>query len=82
MVSGSSSSKFDKGISSPRLADGLDQRLLTSLRTWFATNWAFQQIYFHTFEGHQQQIDLLEESGLQQVGQLHIAKRGSFLLYR
>lgn len=67
----------------PRLADGLDERLLRAMLGWFDSKWAFEEVYFHTYVGHSQQISVFEKCGLAQVGQIEIPRRGNpFLLYQ
>lgn len=58
------------------VAQGLDRRLLTALRTWFASAWSLPQIYFHTREVHQQQVMLLEEAALPYRFSLEYPRRG------
>lgn len=66
----------------PRLADGLDARLLQSMLEWFETEWAFQQIFFHVFTDHIQQIDLFEKNSLTKLTDINIPNRGHFSLYK
>lgn len=66
----------------PRLADGLDERLLSRLLTWLNEEWAFEQSFFHTFNQNTQQASTLERCGLHQVAPIDLGKRGgSHLLY-
>src|SRR5690606_33999873 len=43
---------------------GMDERLLSELRTWLAGEWAFARRGFATSETFTQQVDLLERAGL------------------
>lgn len=67
----------------PRLADGLDERLLQAMIGWFESEWAFEDHYFHTYGEHCQQIALFEKCGLTRISELTIPSRGKpFLLYK
>lgn len=48
----------------PQLEAGLDARLLSALRAWFAGAWGLAHTVFSTSEPFTQQVDLLERSGL------------------
>ncbi|NCF67007.1 MAG: N-acetyltransferase [Chloroflexi bacterium] len=68
-------------VRSSRLADGLDVRLLETLREWFADCWAFPRVFFHTRQANKQQVDLFEASGLERVMTLQIAQRGGIFYF-
>jgi RimJ/RimL family protein N-acetyltransferase len=54
----------------------LDKSLLTVLRYWFTTNWAFSEIFWHTPVANQQQTAVFEENGLQKLGIFVMKNRG------
>ena len=60
----------------PTLAQELDKTLLQTLRHWFASDWAFTDIYWHTPVTNQQQITLFQTNGLQNLGEIHLRDRG------
>jgi GNAT superfamily N-acetyltransferase len=69
-------------VKEPRLADGLDRRLLRSLISWCERDWAFKEIFFRANDRDGRQIALLEEAGFKP----HYAVdpenvRGRYLLY-
>jgi RimJ/RimL family protein N-acetyltransferase len=47
-----------------RLADNLDQRVLSALLAWLATQWAFQRVVFATRKEHTRQQQLYASAGL------------------
>jgi len=51
-------------VRSTRLADDLDQRLLTALIPWFLNEWAFLHVFFFAQKQEERQIRLFEEKGL------------------
>jgi RimJ/RimL family protein N-acetyltransferase len=48
---------------------GLDSELVTALETWFATEWQFDRLYFHTSTTDHRQRELLHQAGLEQIAQ-------------
>lgn len=49
-----------------RLADGLDGRLLDELMRWFAEDWEIDGVVFTTVANLDQQVALIEATGMQQ----------------
>ncbi len=67
----------------PTLAQELDKTLLQALRQWFATDWVFTEIFWHTPIKNQQQINLFQTSGLQKMGLIPLPNRGgSHILFK
>jgi hypothetical protein len=65
-----------------RLADGLDGRLFTALRSWLNNDWAFNKIYFRTNSNDPRQIQLFKDAGLSPTFDIDIPGRnGHYLLY-
>ena len=60
----------------PRLADGLDARLLREMLEWFESEWAFARIFFHVYEAHHQQIATMQVSRAERVGRIKLTQRG------
>ncbi|WP_231371252.1 GNAT family protein [Cryocola sp. 340MFSha3.1] len=48
-----------------QMESGMDARLLSSLRTWFAHEWAVGRVVFVTSEPFTQQVDLFRTAGLE-----------------
>jgi hypothetical protein len=67
-------------VTQPRLADGLDGRLLEALRTWFAEEWPLPATYFATREANVQQMELLAGAGLVR-GDSAIVRAGRLALF-
>lgn len=63
-------------VTAPRLADHLDHRLLAALRTWFAYEWPFRRILYHTRVVNQQQSALFRQAGLTLRWTLTMPRRG------
>ncbi|MBD3943820.1 N-acetyltransferase [Microbacterium sp. NEAU-LLC] len=65
-----------------RIADRLDERLLTALRSWFAGEWGFARTVFVTSERFAQQVALLEGTDLTVRFELREPdKAGTYLVY-
>lgn len=65
-----------------RVATGLDERLLATLRTWMAGEWALEHVVYATSELFAQQRRLLEETDLVLRFELREPdKAGAYLLY-
>lgn len=47
-----------------RLADNLDERLLASLLSWFASEWAFKRIVFAARKEQKRQVELFTKAGM------------------
>jgi len=60
----------------PTLTYRLDKILLDALRQWFASEWAFTGVYWHTPINNQQQIDLFQTNELEELGHIHLPDRG------
>ena len=60
----------------PYLPQKLDKTLLTTLQQWFAAEWVFSEIYWHTHIENQQQIALFQASGLQKHTLAQMPDRG------
>lgn len=70
-------------VAQPYLSKNLDKTLLLALQHWFATAWAFPEVYWHTPTADTQQIALFQENGLQQQLLIHISTRGgAHFLYK
>jgi RimJ/RimL family protein N-acetyltransferase len=54
----------------------LDKTLLFVLRQWFAADWAFSEIYWHTPVNNPQQIDMFQAHGLRNLGRIQMPNRG------
>lgn len=54
-------------VRTPRLADGLEGRLLAELIEWFRREWRFTQVVFFTREANSRQVQLFDRSGLQRL---------------
>ena len=52
-------------VTEPRLADGLDRRLLAALIPWIAREWAFREIFFRANERDGRQMALFKEAGFE-----------------
>ncbi len=66
----------------PRLADGLEQRCLTTLTDWFNTNsWAFDRLLLHTRVADQRQVALFRDAGFREVMTHHYEGRGGAHLF-
>ncbi|HEV6955243.1 MAG TPA: N-acetyltransferase [Promicromonospora sp.] len=69
-------------VRTSRTADGLDRRLLDTLRTWFADDWGVERTVFVTNEQFTQQVGLLENSGLtRRFALVEPGKAGTYLIY-
>lgn len=69
-------------VTQPRLADGLDLRLLRTLCDWFRQDWAFTRVCFHTPADNVQQANVLHAAGLTPRGTVQLPERGGLhLLY-
>ena len=51
-------------IRASRVEDGLDRRVLDTLRGWLADDWGFERVWFVTNEQFVQQVALFEDAGL------------------
>jgi len=63
-------------VAQPTFNYGLDKMLLDALRQWFASDWAFTHVYWHTPINNQQQITLFQANGLEELGHIHLSDRG------
>jgi len=63
-------------VHSSYLAGELDQRLLESLIEWFAQEWSFSRLLFHTRQANVQQVALFEAVGLEKQLALQYSQRG------
>ena len=63
-------------VAQPYLAQNLDKTLLLALRQWFATEWAFTDVFWHTPANNPQQITLFQTNGLQNLGKILLPNRG------
>jgi hypothetical protein len=52
-------------IRQSRLAEGMDRKLLDTLRPWLQQEWSFDGYLFQTNEQFEQQVAIFEEAGLQ-----------------
>lgn len=69
-------------VRSPLLATGLDRLLLDELRDWLARDWDLGPALFVTNEQLEQQVKMIEETGLQLRFRIHEAgKPGRYLAY-
>lgn len=65
-----------------RIRSGLDKRLLTALRAWFAGEWGLARTVFVTNEQFTQQVGLLEHTVLRRKFELREPdKAGTYLVY-
>lgn len=65
-----------------RMETGLDARLLTALRAWFAEAWQLERTVFVTNEQFTQQIDLIERTDLTRRFELvEPGKAGTYLVF-
>jgi hypothetical protein len=48
----------------PQMEAGMDERLLTALRTWFHEEWKFEKVVYVTSEQFTQQVDLMGRTDL------------------
>ena len=60
----------------PYLSQKLDKALLVALQQWFAAEWAFSDVYWHTRTENQQQIALFQANGLQKHSLVQMPGRG------
>jgi hypothetical protein len=68
-------------ITQPRLDDVLDERLLATLRRWFAEEWPFSTVSYCTREANTQQLQMMEAAGLARRYSVVFPHRaGSFVL--
>ena len=51
-------------VRASRLADGLDRRLLDTLRSWLSDDWGFEQVWYVTSELFEQQVAMFEAADL------------------
>ena len=58
------------------LAQKLDKTLFLALCQWFAKEWAFSEIYWHTPANNQQQITLYQTNSLHNLGRIQMPNRG------
>ena len=69
-------------VTEPRLAGGLDRRLLEALISWLDREWAFEELFFRVNDRDLRQVALLEEAGF---GPRYAVKpegvRGRYVLY-
>lgn len=63
-------------VTTPRLTDGLDRRLLDGLRAWFAEEWPFRRVLYHTRAVNEQQLALFWQAGLVHDTILMMPRRG------
>lgn len=63
-------------VTAPRLAGGLDRQLLDALNAWFAREWPFRRVLYHTRVVNKQQLALFREAGLAPVWTLTMPGRG------
>lgn len=63
-------------VRSSYLGSGLDQRLLKALIDWFAQDWCFSRLFFHTREANLQQVALFETAPLKKQLTLQFSQRG------
>lgn len=69
-------------ITQPRLADALDERVLATLRRWFAEEWPFSTVSYCTREANIQQMQMMEAAGLARRHSVVFPDRaGSFVLF-
>lgn len=65
-----------------RMDAGLDARLLPALRSWFADEWRLSRVVFVTNERFEQQVALIERTGLRRRFELREPdKAGTYLVY-
>jgi RimJ/RimL family protein N-acetyltransferase len=69
-------------VRAPRLADGLDERLLRVLRQWLASDWEFPQVYFTARVENTQQCRLLEGAGMALTSSIDLGVRGRVHLFQ
>lgn len=63
-------------VTAPRLETGLDRRLLDALQAWFAREWPFRRVLYHTRIVNEQQLALFREAGLNPVWTITMPGRG------
>lgn len=63
-------------VTAPRLTDGLDRRLLDGLRAWFAAEWPFRRVLYHTRALNEQQLALFWQARLVHDTILMMPRRG------
>jgi len=63
-------------VTAPRLAGGLDRRLLHALNGWFAQEWPFRRVLYHTRVINEQQLALFRQAGLVPLWTLTMPGRG------
>lgn len=69
-------------IRQARLVEGMDRRLLDTLRPWLAQEWIFDGYLFQTNEQFEQQVDMFEAAGLQLQFEVKLPKHvGKYLAY-
>ncbi len=68
-------------VRSSYLGSGLDQRLLKALIDWFAQDWFFSRLFFHTRQENLQQAALFEAAHLEKQLTLQYSQRGGTHLF-
>ncbi|MDX1414203.1 MAG: hypothetical protein R3293_08425 [Candidatus Promineifilaceae bacterium] len=63
-------------VRSSLLAGEFDRQLLEALLPWFAEDWDFAQLYFHTREANEQQVALFESSPMPYQFTWQLPRRG------
>jgi hypothetical protein len=69
-------------IRQSRLAEGMDRRLLDTLRLWFEQEWTFDGLLILTNEQFEQQVEMVEDAGLQLRMEVQLPKQpGKYRAY-